>query len=91
VNVYSTIIGGYGYWGGTSMATPFVSGLAALAWSSDPSLSANQVRTLIESNVDDLGAPGHDDYFGRGRLNAWRTMQAALDMDTTPAKVFFCR
>ncbi|WP_414582468.1 S8 family peptidase [Scytonema sp. PCC 10023] len=48
VNIYSTIPGNkYGYLNGTSMATPYVSGVAALMLSANPTLTPNQVRQII--------------------------------------------
>ncbi|ARV59868.1 hypothetical protein BZZ01_15620 [Nostocales cyanobacterium HT-58-2] len=48
VDIYSTIPGNkYGYLNGTSMATPYVSGVAALMLSANPNLSPNQVRQII--------------------------------------------
>lgn len=66
----------YGYCAGTSMACPHVAGLAALILSADPSLTPYEVREIIKSSADDLGAPGRDDYFGWGRIN----VQSALNM-----------
>jgi subtilisin family serine protease len=80
--------GGYGAMTGTSMATPHVSGLAALLWSFAPSLTVDQVRSTIESTSDDLGAPGKDDYFGWGRINAGRALRS-LGLQTSPAQAFF--
>jgi subtilisin family serine protease len=37
---------------GTSMATPYVSGLAALIWSSNPGLTAAQLKSRIMDSVD---------------------------------------
>jgi thermitase len=89
VNIYSTIReGGYGEMNGTSMATPFVSGLAALLWSIAPSLTADRVESIIESTADDLGAPGKDDYFGYGRINAGHAL-ISLGLQTSPAQAFF--
>ncbi len=59
----------YAYLAGTSMACPHVAGLAALLLSEDPTLAPSDVREIIKSTADDLGAPGRDDYFGWGRIN----------------------
>jgi hypothetical protein len=52
------------------MACPHVSGLAALLLARNPSLSPDQIETLIKSNADDLGEPGLDMIYGWGRINA---------------------
>jgi len=71
VNIYSTILNDtYAYASGTSMAAPFVSGLAALVWAENPSLTSYQVGNIIVGTADDLGPAGRDDYFGYGRINA---------------------
>jgi len=89
VGIYSTIRGGgYSTMTGTSMATPHVSGLAALLWSFAPFLTIDQVENSIESTADDLGAPGKDDYFGYGRINAGRALNS-LGLQTSPAQDFF--
>ena len=85
-SIYSTIPGGYGYKDGTSMATPYVTGLAALLWSLDPSLIRDQVRNIIETTADDLGAAGWDQYFGWGRINAWRALDSIVP-HTSPAQL----
>jgi len=87
-SIYSTIPGGYGYMSGTSMATPHVSGLAALLWSFAPDLTHNQVRDIIQSTTDDLGTSGWDDYFGYGRINARRAL-ASISLRTSPPQTFF--
>ncbi|PWH13398.1 MAG: hypothetical protein DDG58_14205, partial [Ardenticatenia bacterium] len=90
MSIYSTLPdNSYGGLNGTSMATAFVSGLAALLWSADGGLSASQVRALIESNADDLGTPGKDDYFGYGRINAWRTLSARVRVNASPTQITF--
>jgi len=68
----------YGYMAGTSMAAPHVSGLAALVFSINPNYTASQLRDLIENNADDLGAPGFDNLYGYGRINALRTVAKAF-------------
>lgn len=75
--IYSTFPGNtYGYLSGTSMATPHVSGLAALILSRNPDLTPDQVTALLESTADDLGPAGRDIYFGVGRINAGRALAA---------------
>jgi subtilisin family serine protease len=55
---------------GTSTAVPYVSGTAALLWSARPSLTPAQVRELLQRSARDLGAPGHEDTFGWGLVQA---------------------
>lgn len=69
--------GGYASASGTSSAAPHVSGLAALIWSINPALTNKQVRQIIEKSVDDLGVPGRDEYYGTGRINAYKAVRAA--------------
>ncbi len=47
-------MGGYGLLSGTSMATPQVSGAAALLFSALPGVSASEVRARLENTVDEL-------------------------------------
>jgi thermitase len=65
----------YDYLYGTSMATAYVSGLAALIWAVKPDLTLDQVRDVITDTADDLGTPGPDSDFGYGRINALAAMQ----------------
>ncbi len=71
---------GFSYEVGTSMAAPHVSGTAALVWSTNPSLSRDQVESLLFDTADDLGAPGRDDRYGYGRVNALRAVQQAASL-----------
>ena len=55
---------------GTSMAAPHVAGVAALIRSQDPSLGREEVRQRLREGARDLGAPGWDERFGAGLVNA---------------------
>lgn len=67
----------YAPWQGTSFASPIVAGVAALVISANPTLSNDQVVSLLEQSADDLGTPGYDPYFGYGRVNALRALSLA--------------
>jgi len=56
---------------GTSMATPHVVGVAALVWSHFPTQFTNlEIRDALQQTAVDLGAPGRDDYYGHGLVDA---------------------
>jgi subtilisin family serine protease len=61
---------GYTTMDGTSLATPFVSGLAALIKSQSMRQTPAQIKTAITKAAQDLGAKGFDERFGYGRINA---------------------
>src|SRR5579872_2945539 len=88
--IMTTQVGGsYGDWWGTSLASPIAAGVGALALSANPSLTASALVSLLEKNSDDLGSPGFDQYFGWGRVNAYKAVSAAAGVatDTTPPTV----
>ncbi|MDN3919669.1 S8 family serine peptidase [Roseateles violae] len=60
----------YSYFNGTSMATPHVSGVAALVWSYFPGCSAKQIRQVLNASAMELGKPGRDIEFGFGLVQA---------------------
>jgi len=68
----------YGYLAGTSMAAPHVAGLAALILSLNQALVPSQVRDIIQQTADDKGATGRDDYYGYGRINAYKALLLTL-------------
>ena len=71
----------YVFLSGTSMAAPHVSGVIALMKSINPNLTPQQFDVLLQSGrlTDDLGAPGRDDLYGHGLINARLAVEAALD------------
>jgi len=62
--------GNYAFYDGTSMATPHVSGVAALVWSQDPTWTAQQVRDALDATAEDLGTAGRDNAYGFGLVQA---------------------
>lgn len=65
---------------GTSMASPFVAGTAALVWSVNPTLSNTSVRAAIENNTDPISGTGT--YWSKGKLNAYKAVQSVLPSPT---------
>jgi subtilisin family serine protease len=68
----------YGSMSGTSMATPMVSGVAALIWSLHPNFTNAQVNDYLLNSADDLGVYGKDPIFGWGRVNAAKALKLKL-------------
>jgi thermitase len=64
---------------GTSVAAPFVSGVAALVRSAAPGLRAREVIERMTSSADDIGRanPRFRGQLSFGRLNAYRALLAA--------------
>lgn len=73
--VFSTGARNRFYWSaGTSMATPHVSGVAALIVSKHGKMHPAKLRAYLNGGADDLGATGRDPYYGQGRVNALRSV-----------------
>ncbi len=82
VQILSTLPQGrYSTYSGTSMASPHVTGAAALIWAAHPELTADQVVALLLQGAIDLGEPGWDPAFGHGLVNVtsslWLASQGA--------------
>lgn len=73
--------GDYAFYGGTSMATPHVAGVAALVWSQDASCSNQDIRNVLNTTALDLGPSGRDNAFGFGLVQA-RAAADALSCST---------
>lgn len=67
---------GYGRMSSTHAASPHVAGLAALVWSVNPTLTPDEVESIIEATAVDLGEPGWDENFGHGRIDASAAVRA---------------
>ncbi|MEO6294994.1 MAG: S8 family serine peptidase [Candidatus Limnocylindria bacterium] len=70
--------GSHTYISGTSFATPNVAGVIGLMRGRFPTYTPDQIVNLLFATVDDLGYPGWDNRYGRGRVNAYRALGAAV-------------
>src|SRR5207253_9895230 len=84
----------YGWLRGTSQSAPFVSGVAALVASHEPTLTARQIADRMTATADTKCGPGPDAGLGAGRVNAYRAVSqlvstryaATYDTSGVPAK-----
>lgn len=65
---------------GTSAASAVVAGVAALVFSANPDLNAEQVKNILCSTTTDLYKDGFDKYTGYGNVNAYNAVAAALKL-----------
>lgn len=86
--------------GGTSSATPVVAGVAALVLSINPDLTAGQVKQILQQTTDKIvdsdpdpqlgtqygsyNANGYSQWFGYGKVNAFKAVQLAQRRLATP-------
>lgn len=78
-NIWSTVKpDGFGFKGGTSMAAPQVTGLAAFLKGVNPHASAAGLWSVIVATADDIEDPGFDVKTGWGRINAANALTELL-------------
>ncbi len=84
-----------GDFGGTSSATPLAAGVAALVFSANPTLTAKEVKQILQQTADKITDPipdpvlgntkgtydadGHSEWFGYGKVNAAKAVAKALE------------
>ncbi|MCG7344067.1 S8 family serine peptidase [Sporosarcina sp. ACRSL] len=70
VDILSSVPGGsFKSYSGTSTATPFVSGIAAMLKLEDPTRTVQEIDRLLKKYSVDQGPAGWDPQFGEGTLN----------------------
>ncbi|MBW2229141.1 MAG: S8 family peptidase [Deltaproteobacteria bacterium] len=76
----------YVFYQGTSMAAPHMAGVAALMRGDAPNMTPDQLDAMLGGTsalspiTEDLGAPGRDDSFGHGLIDARLAVQAAIEL-----------
>ncbi len=71
------VFGDYVFVQGTSFASPYTAGVAALVLSINPLFPASSVESILASSAVDLGVSGWDTDFGWGFVNAHRAIVTA--------------
>jgi subtilisin family serine protease len=80
-SIYSTFpTDGYAWWSGTSMATPFVAGQAALIHSAAPTLNAREIALLIGGTAHsiDILNPQFAGRLGAGQVDIGASLELLL-------------
>ncbi|HAX90478.1 MAG TPA: peptidase S8 [Cyanobacteria bacterium UBA11370] len=89
--------------GGTSSACPVVAGVAALILSANPDLTAQEVKRILQDTADKIvdrdadpqlgmrlgtyDTNGHSQWFGYGKVNAFKAVKAAQQQRVQAAQV----
>jgi len=69
-------IGPFHYLDGTSLAAPFVSGVAALILANDPTLTNVELWQVLNRTAVPQGGTGYNTNYGWGVVNAWNAINA---------------
>jgi subtilisin family serine protease len=77
----------YAYYEGTSMAAPHVTGVAALTLTTNTAMTGAQLRARLQATAVHVGAPGRNDQYGYGLVNAYN----AVTNTSGPARSTFVR
>ena len=86
ISIYSTdrtgaagyFAGDYGYVQGTSFASPYAAGVAALVISAFPYFTCAQVEARMQARCRDLGVAGYETTYGWGMVNAYGSLLTSV-------------
>ncbi len=77
VSIYSSVPGNsYANYDGTSMACPHVAGTVALMRSANANVDVITIKQVLMDTAHDLGAPGEDNTYGHGFIDAYEAVLA---------------
>jgi subtilisin family serine protease len=85
-SIYSTTIGGYDYKSGSSMASGYTSGLAAILKGIPGNVSPDAIELQMESTALDIEFTGWDEYTGAGLIQMDSAIQLALPTELPPGE-----
>ncbi|MFH0863883.1 MAG: S8 family peptidase [Candidatus Gottesmanbacteria bacterium] len=77
----------YYFASGTSMASPHVSGAAALLLANNPSLTSTQIKNILLNSANDIETMGFDPSSGFGRLDIGKAIESMDDSDLPSASI----
>lgn len=73
--------GGYVIVSGTSWTNPHIAGSVAILCEANPNLTVTELYNLFLDNADATPGGNPNNTYGWGRLNVWRTLQSALNIN----------
>ncbi len=81
-----TRVSNYGFFHGTSMASPHIAGVVALMKAVHPNLTPNELDSMLSNGAltNDMGDPGRDDIYGYGMIDALKAVEAAKNAAGSP-------
>ncbi len=69
----------YGYYSGTSMASPHVTGSCAVIRQANPNIDVNSMKNLLMLTATDLGPTGEENTYGHGIINLYLAVLMAAE------------
>ena len=78
-----SVPGDYAFVSGTSFASSYTAGVAALIVSQNPSFTAADVESQMQRTCTDMGPVGYDTGFGYGMLNAYRAVKRSQSINVS--------